>query len=75
MATVLHPKTASKSTNALPRLGYTMRETSQMLGVSYMTIHRLLKRGMLKSCSVLRTKLIPRDEIDRFLRETVRAEV
>ena len=53
---------------ALPRLAFTMREASQVLGVSYITIHRLLKRGLLRSHSALRTKLISRAEIERFLR-------
>jgi excisionase family DNA binding protein len=63
-----------KSVNAsqtLPRLAYTMQETADILGVSYITVHRLLKRGLLKSCSALRHKLIPMTEIQRFLRETM----
>ena len=44
-----------------------MRETSAMLGLSYISVHRLLKRGLLKSSSALRHKLISRQEIERFL--------
>jgi excisionase family DNA binding protein len=61
----------SKSDNAnqpLPRLAYTMAETAKILGVSYITVHRLLKRGLLHSCSALRHKLIPGTEIERFLK-------
>jgi excisionase family DNA binding protein len=61
----------SKSDNAnqpLPRLAYTMEETAQILGVSYITVHRLIKRGLLRSSSALRHKLIPMTEIQRFLK-------
>jgi excisionase family DNA binding protein len=64
----------SKSDNAnqpLPRLAYTMEETAKILGVSYITVHRLLKRGLLRSSSALRHKLIPGSEIERFLKATL----
>jgi len=54
------------------RLAYSMRETAAIIGVSYVTVHRLLKRGLLKSCGVLRHKIIPAEEIHRFLRETIK---
>jgi excisionase family DNA binding protein len=54
-----------------PRLAFTMKETAAMLGVSYITVHRLLKRGLLRSSLALRHKLIPLTEIQRFLRESV----
>jgi hypothetical protein len=56
---------------ALPKLAYTMAETAQVLGVSYITVWRLLQRGLLKSSSALRTKLIPHREIERFLKATL----
>lgn len=55
----------------LPRLAYTMGETAQILGVSYITVHRLIKRGLLKSSNALRHKLIPATEIERFLKATL----
>lgn len=55
----------------LPRLAYTMEETAEILGVSYITVHRLLKRGLLRSSTALRHKLIPMTEIQRFLRESM----
>jgi len=55
----------------LPRLAYTMQETADILGVSYITVHRLLKRGLLKSSTALRHKLIPASEIERFLESTL----
>jgi predicted site-specific integrase-resolvase len=61
---------ANVSESAIPRLAYTMREAAQAIGVSYITVHRLLKRGLLKSSSALRTKIIPATELERFLRAT-----
>ena len=55
----------------LPRLAYTMDETAKILGVSYITVHRLLKRGLLRSSRALRHKLIPATEIERFLKTTL----
>ncbi len=55
----------------LPRLTYSMREAAAILGVSYITIHRLLKRGLLRSSNALRHKLIPLTEIERFLTATL----
>lgn len=60
-----------QQTPAFPRLAYTMEETAKMLGVSYVTIHRLIKRGHLRSSRVLRHKLIPAAEIQRFFKVTV----
>jgi excisionase family DNA binding protein len=51
----------------LPRLAFSMRETADMLGLSYITVHRLVQRGKLKSGGSLRTKLISKAEIERFL--------
>jgi excisionase family DNA binding protein len=59
------------NTDPLPRLAYTMRETAEILGVSYITVHRLLKRGKLRASDAIRNKVIPRTEIERFLRESI----
>jgi len=48
-----------------------MRETAEILGVSYITVHRLIKRGLLKNSQALRNKIIPATEIERFLKETL----
>jgi excisionase family DNA binding protein len=58
-------------TPAVPKLAYTMQETADALGVSYLTVHRLLKRGMIRSSSALRHKVIPVTEIQRFLKDTL----
>ena len=47
-----------------------MRETAKILGVSYITVHRLLKRGKLRASDAIRNKVIPLTEIERFLRES-----
>ncbi len=47
-----------------------MAESAEALGVSYQTVYRLLKRGLIRSSSALRHKLIPVTEIERFLRDT-----
>ena len=48
-----------------------MRETAKVLGVSYITVHRLLQRGLLRSSLATGTKLIPRKEIERFFAATL----
>lgn len=68
-----HAATSKKtyvSDTTLPRLAYSMRETADLLGISYITVHRLAKRGLLRASSALRHKLIPVVEIERFLRES-----
>jgi len=56
---------------APPKLAYSMGEVADALGVSYVTVHRLLKRGLLKSSTALRQKLIPATELQRFLNDTL----
>ena len=53
---------------ALPKMAYSMQETADVLGISYFTVHRLIKRGLLRSSTALRHKLIPLTEIERFLK-------
>lgn len=52
------------------RLAYSMQETADLLGLSYLTVYRLNKRGLLKSSTALRHKLFPKTEIERFLKAT-----
>jgi len=61
--------TESKSA-PVPRLAYTMEEAAQSLGISYMSVHRLCKRGLIKASKALRHKMIPAAELERFLKET-----
>lgn len=51
----------------LSRRAFKIRETSEMLGVSELTVRRLIKRGELKAIRKLRHVLIPLSEVDRFL--------
>lgn len=67
LAAIQQQPAQQHSTPALPRLAFTMDETAKMLGISYISVHRLLKRGLLKSSKALRHKLIPAAEIQRFL--------
>lgn len=41
-----------------------------MIGVSRVSMYRLLERGLIKASGALRHKLIARSELERFLRET-----
>ena len=68
-ATATHNPTATA--NPLPRLAYTMREAAVELRCSYITVHRLLKRGKLRASNAIRNKIIPGTEIVRFLKESI----
>ncbi len=60
-------------TTPIPRYGLTMQETAESLGISRISVWRLLKRGKLRSSNVLRHKIIAVSEIERFLRDTTEA--
>ena len=53
-----------------PRVAYSVQETARMLGVCDKSIRRLILRGLIRPSRALRHILIPKDEIDRFLRDT-----
>ena len=55
----------------LPKLAYSPEEAAKVIGVCRDTIYRLLKRGVLRSSSALRHKVIPHTEIERFLKSTL----
>ena len=44
-----------------------MKEAAEYLGVSSVTVRRLVKRGLIRPNLALRHILIPVDELDRFL--------
>ncbi len=54
----------------VPRLGFSLKETAYTLGTSYASVLRLIDRGLLKPSRALRTTIVPRTEVERFLRET-----
>jgi excisionase family DNA binding protein len=49
------------------RRALSISEAAETLGISHWSIRRLIKSGALRTCRVLRTHLIPIDEIDRLL--------
>jgi hypothetical protein len=55
------------------KLAYSMREAAAVLGVSYITVHHLCKRGLLRSSGALRNKIFSHVELERFLRDTQQA--
>jgi excisionase family DNA binding protein len=57
--------------NSVEKLVYSVRDCAQALGVSEKTIRRLVARGLIRPSRALRHLLIPRTELDRFLRDTL----
>ena len=57
---------------ALPdseRLAYSIEESAQLLGVHYFSVYRMIQRGKLRACRVLRGKLlVPRSELLKLLK-------
>ena len=60
------------STPTLPesqRLAYSVEESAQLLGVHYFSVYRMIQRGKLRACRVLRGKLlVPRSELLKLLK-------
>jgi hypothetical protein len=52
------------------RLALTRHEAARALGVTPISIDRLVARGLLRPCRALRRPLFPCAEIERFLKET-----
>lgn len=55
--------------NTLTREAYKIAETAALLSLSEKSVRRLIDRGLLHAINALRHKLIPRSEIERFLRQ------
>jgi excisionase family DNA binding protein len=53
-------------------MAFSVKEAADILSVSKITIYRLLERGLLRSSGALRRKIIPKVEVERFLKETTR---
>ncbi|MGD0059311.1 MAG: hypothetical protein ABSD58_07825 [Verrucomicrobiia bacterium] len=52
------------------RLALTRYETAKALGITPISVDRLVARGLLRPCRALRRPLFARAEIERFLKET-----
>jgi hypothetical protein len=61
---------AMQTNNKEFRLALTRQETAKALGVTPITVDRLVARGLLRPCRALRRPLFPLPEIERFLKET-----
>jgi excisionase family DNA binding protein len=66
----------NKETTASPpveRLAYSVQEAADMLGINYFTMYRLIQRQKIKTCRVLRGKLlVPRTELLQLLQTDLR---
>jgi excisionase family DNA binding protein len=51
----------------LPRLALSIKETAAALGISTISVRRLINRGLLRPNRALRHLRIPAGEIERFL--------
>jgi len=54
----------------LPKIGYDLEEAATILGISYESVRRLVKRGLLKPSRALRRPILSRIELERFLADT-----
>jgi len=57
--------------NGSARCFYSVAEVSQMFGISQKSVYRLLERGLLKSSSALRHKMISEASIQEFVVTTM----
>jgi hypothetical protein len=46
---------------------YTLQDCADLMNVSYLTAWRLVQRGLIHTVPHIRTKLIPRAELERFI--------
>lgn len=70
------PADTAPSADEIPlkdRLAFTLNEAALLLGISYVSAWRLVKRGKLRTCGALRHRLVSRQELDRFLAVTQEA--
>jgi len=66
----MNVNSAEEQNGATPRLAYSLKETAAMLGICDKSVRRLIHRRLIRPCRALRHILIPKTEIERFLRET-----
>jgi excisionase family DNA binding protein len=65
------PVGSNQQESRLPKLAYSPAEAAVILGVCRDSVYRLIKRGLLRSSSAFRHKVIPHVEIERFLKSTL----
>jgi len=62
------PQAPAPSLPDSERLAYSVDEAAQLLGVHYFSVYRMIQRGKLRACRVLRGKLlVPRSELLKLL--------
>lgn len=63
------PPTLPQALTQTERLAYSVGETAELLGVHYFSVYRMIQRGKLRACRVLRGKLlVPRSELLKLLK-------
>jgi excisionase family DNA binding protein len=63
------PPTLPETLTQTDRLVYSVEEAAELLGVHYFSVYRLIQRGKLRACRVLRGKLlVPRSELLKLLK-------
>ena len=73
METTLEIKKLSRTPQPTERLAYSVQESADMLGIHYFTMYRLIQRQKIKTCRVLRGKLlVPRTELLQLLQTELR---
>lgn len=55
--------------NQLPRLSFDLNESAQMIGLSVVTLRRLIKSNRIRTTQVNRKHLISGNELRRFIGE------
>ena len=49
------------------KMAFSIKEAAVLLGLSYCSVWRMVRRGKLRVVGDLRTKLVPRAELERYL--------
>ena len=63
------PPTLPQALTQTDRLVYSVEEAAELLGVHYFSVYRMIQRGKLRACRVLRGKLlVPRSELLKLLK-------
>jgi excisionase family DNA binding protein len=63
------PPTLPEALTQTDRLVYSVEEAAELLGVHYFSVYRMIQRGKLRACRVLRGKLlVPRSELLKLLK-------